>query len=54
MSLPAKVNAFFLYIIHKEIFAWSGTENGIKNMSERPREKLNFSTPKREFFKHVL
>ena len=23
-------------------------------MNERPREKLNFSTPKREFFKHVL
>ena len=25
-----------------------------KKLNERPREKLNFSTPKREFFKHVL
>lgn len=26
----------------------------VKTTNERPREKLNFSTPKREFFKHVL
>ena len=25
-----------------------------KKLNERPREKLNFSTPKCEFFKHVL
>ena len=25
-----------------------------KKLNERPREKLKFSTPKREFFKHVL
>ena len=25
-----------------------------RELNERPREKLNFSTPKREFFKHVL
>ena len=25
-----------------------------KKLNERPREKLNFSTPKREFFKHDL
>ena len=24
------------------------------NVYERPREKLNFSTPKCEFFKHLL
>ena len=25
-----------------------------KKLNERPREKLNFSTPKCEFFKHLL
>ena len=25
-----------------------------KKLNERPREKLDFSTPKCEFFKHVL
>ena len=25
-----------------------------KKLNERPREKLNFSTPKCEFFKYVL
>lgn len=40
MSLPTKVNAFFLYIIHKEIFAWSGAENSIKNSSARPHDNI--------------
>lgn len=40
MSLPIKVNAFFPYIIHKEIFASLGAENSIKNSSARPHDNI--------------
>ena len=43
MSLPTKVNAFLFHVIHKEIFAWSGTENGIKNSSARPHDNFSAS-----------
>ena len=45
------------YILKKDSFEHY-TEKRImsiqKKLNERPREKLNFSTPKCEFFKHVL
>lgn len=41
MSLPAKVNAFFSYTIHKEIFAGLDAEDSIKNSGARPHD--NFS-----------